>query len=564
MTALLYIVTGILFLMVPHFVLPLSFIEGGRNAWLLTECSFWYHPESICGLLAIGAGIVRFRSRAAAWPVAAAVLLAIIDAALLKPVSYYLQNEENLVILGQTISLRAHLHLRLVLILLAGMLIAGMIIDFVMVRGKFRCVSLSTLALGNLRRRIFRTTALVLALAVVIGAFFTDVLLTRSISNTLEIGIGRLGADLVVVPAGREKDAREILLNGTPNVFTLPDGVLEELRQWPEIDRISPQIFFRPFSYLVCCTTEQVLLVGYDPVTDFTIAPWVSYFLRDAQKNNELVVGAQVKFYPGHRISLFGKLFTVVASLDETGIGYFDRTAFLPIAGARDMIRHLKTVQMTTGIRKRKATADLSLTHLFEAEDSRKRELAELNPDGISALFIKVAADADLKQLAAAIREKIAGVTPVNVRTATASIKRQLTSLLDAFFLPIIILLVMGTVILAAIFGMSANERQREVGLLRAMGATRWEVFQLFLSESLLIAFLGAVFGILGGGALLILFKEKIMAALNLLYIWPGPMVITQVFALTLVVTVCIGVGAGLYPALKAARLEPYQAFRGH
>ncbi len=565
MFAVIYLVVGLVFLLVPHFILPLSFLQGGRSAILTTECSFWYHPALAFGLLSIAAAALRLRFRAISGLLAVLVaILAAGQAVALKSVSFYLQNEENLVILAQNISLRAHTNLRSVLLLLAGILLATAAADLWLARRQREPrASLGLLAVSNLRRKPFRTIALVGALAVVIGAFFTDVLLTRTIGNTLEVGIGRLGADLVVVPAGSEEAARKVLLQGTPATFTLPPSTLERLQAWPEIEKISPQLFFRPFSYLVCCTTEQVLMIGYDPATDFTIGPWVRYFIKKNQQEDELVVGHRVKFYPGQQISLFGKLLTVVASLDDTGVGYFDRSAFMPLAGARKLIDHLKKSQRAERVRRRQAVEDLSLTHLFDATSEQEKALARLDPNGVSALFCKTRPGTDVKALAKRITDTLDGVTVVNVRAATASVKEQLTSVLDALFLPIIILIVMGTVILAAIFAMSAAERHREVGMLRAMGATKREIFQLFLSESLMVAGLGAVFGILAGGAIVVLFKERIMAALNLLYIWPGPGIVLQVFGLTALVATAIGLAAGLYPALAAARLEPYQAIRG-
>ncbi len=563
MLIILHLVFGILFLMVPHFLLPLQLIEGGRSGWITTDCSYYYHPSWVIGLIIILGALVAIKSRRGFWLIGLGGVMGVLQAIFLKPLSYYLRSQENIVILGQTISLRAHAGIRPALLVLSLLLLTGLLLQAFLSRRQRRGQpTLYSLPFANLRRKRFRSVALVTSLAVVIGAFFTDVLLTRSIGNTLEVGVGRLGADVVVVPKGHEKEGQAVLLEGTPTAFFMKESVVDDLKKLTEIEQLSPQLFFRPFSYLVCCSLEKVLMVGYDPKTDFTIAPWVQYFLKTGQGNEELVVGARVKFYPGHQVSLLGKLLKVVASLDVTGFGYFDRTAFMPMEGARALIRFVKEREKAEQLKVREGLNDLSMTHLYDDKETQEAELRAIDPEGISAVFIKVKNEVDVKAFAESIPARFPELSVINVRAATLSIKRQLTAMLDAFFLPIVILIVMGTVILAAIFGMSANERRREIGLLRALGATKHKVFQLFLAESCLVAALGCVFGILGGSALLILFKNKIMVSLDLLYIWPGPWTIFQVGLLTLGVAALVGIAAGLYPALKAARLEPYEAFR--
>lgn len=562
---LVYIVTGILLIMVPHFILPVDLIEGGRNGWILSECSFWYHPESFIGMVLVGTGIICFMSHKAKWLAGVLSVLLLIQGVALKPLSFYLQSTDNLVILGHTISLNSHAYLRTTIIVLGLLTLLAFFRDLYLARRQVqnRPISLLGLSISNIRRKSFRSVALVLALAVVIGAFFSNLLLTKSIGNALTLGAGRLGADLVVVPKGREDDARDILKNGTPHIFNMPIAVYDELAQMPEIEQASPQIFFRPFSYLVCCTTEQVLVVGYDPDTDFTIKPWINYHLKKDQKDNEIVVGSQVKFYPGQSIALLGRRIKVAASLDNTGIGYFDSSAFIPISGAIKLINFLKKNESKGKLHNRKGTEDLSLAHLFDPKSIQKEQLAHVDSSGISTIFVKVNYGVDVKAFAKKIEKEFPEVAVVNVKAATASIKRQLTSMLDAFALPIFILVGMGTIILTVVFSMSANERQREVGLLRAMGAKKSHIFQLFLAEFMTITMLGGLFGVLGGGSMLILFKNNIMAALNLLYIWPDLSTVLQVFSMTFIVALLIGVGAGLYPSLRAAKLEPYQAVRG-
>ncbi|MGW8272543.1 MAG: ABC transporter permease, partial [Thermodesulfovibrionales bacterium] len=181
---------------------------------------------------------------------------------------------------------------------------------------------------------------------------------------------------------------------------------------------------------------------------------------------------------------------------------------------------------------------------------------------GISAVFIKARSGVSVKELSRKIQKALPDVAVINIRESTLSVKRHLTSVLRAFMLPILVLLAMGTMILGIVFSMSVTERQREIGLLRAVGARRSDIFRIVLSESLIVTAIGGVFGILFGSALIFVFKNKIMESLKLLYIWPSPQVIAVVLTATAIAALAIGLLAGAYPALRAARMEPYHAIR--
>lgn len=99
----------------------------------------------------------------------------------------------------------------------------------------------------------------------------------------------------------------------------------------------------------------------------------------------------------------------------------------------------------------------------------------------------------------------------------------------------------------------SVIERRREIGIRRAVGATKRHIIQLFLTESILLSVLGGAAGVVLGT--LIAF---IIAALShwefILYGWP----IGAGFG----VSVIVGVLSGAYPAWQAARLPPMEALR--
>ena len=64
--------------------------------------------------------------------------------------------------------------------------------------------------------------------------------------------------------------------------------------------------------------------------------------------------------------------------------------------------------------------------------------------------------------------------------------------------------------LIALVSIMAANERRREIGVLRALGATRGIIFRLILGESVIIAGIGAVIGVVTSWFLLILFQDYI------------------------------------------------------
>ncbi len=99
----------------------------------------------------------------------------------------------------------------------------------------------------------------------------------------------------------------------------------------------------------------------------------------------------------------------------------------------------------------------------------------------------------------------------------------------------------------------AVNERTKEIGLIKSLGGKAAEVRAQFLWESILISLMGAIVGILAG----ILFGNIVALLLKTGFVVPWAWVITGVVVCSLV-----GLLAGLYPAYKAARLDPIVALR--
>ncbi len=99
----------------------------------------------------------------------------------------------------------------------------------------------------------------------------------------------------------------------------------------------------------------------------------------------------------------------------------------------------------------------------------------------------------------------------------------------------------------------AVNERTKEIGLIKALGGTKKDIRNQFLWESILISLLGAVAGIVVGILLGNLIAMYLKSGLVLLWGW----IFGGIFVCSLV-----GLAAGLYPAVKASKLDPIDALR--
>lgn len=140
---------------------------------------------------------------------------------------------------------------------------------------------------------------------------------------------------------------------------------------------------------------------------------------------------------------------------------------------------------------------------------------------------------------------------PSDALTAEQAVDTTLTGLLVGLGA---VALLVGGVGVANTMIISVLERRAEIGLRRSLGATRGQVRNQFLAESLLLSALGGAGGVLLGIA--------VTAGYATYQGWPA-LVPAWVMAGGLVATMVIGGLAGLYPALRAARLAPTEALSG-
>ncbi len=385
---------------------------------------------------------------------------------------------------------------------------------------------LAGLALQGLRGHRLRAALSALGVAIGIGAMVAVVGVSASSQASLLAEIDRLGTNLLTVTPGQNFGGQNEVLPGTAPAMI---AGMSEVRGAAAVYEVQNAGVYRtPFipageggGITVEATGEDLAAVLQTPVSS-------GRFLgATAQRFPEAVLGAaaaetlQIRHVSGHLlVYIAGSWFTVIGVLDPVVLDpTLDSDVFVSLPVAE---RTFGLKPNPTEVYVRASVSDVNRVSGLLAPTADPQ-----NADGVRV------------------------DRPTDALEARAAAKGQFTTLLLGLGA---VALLVGAIGIANIMVISVLERRGEIGLRRALGATRRHVAAQFLAESALLALIGGAAGLAFGAGATLLYAE----------IKGVPFVVPSYALLAAPVAgVLIGTLAGLYPAARAARLSPTEALRG-
>ena len=396
----------------------------------------------------------------------------------------------------------------------------------------------SALVWQNVCRKPVRTGILVVIVALFSFTLYCGTIIGQGVSDGTRMMAARLGADVLFVPYGYDSTIQHSLLRGEPSSFYMDSRFAGELLGDPGVEAVTTQLFIATLK--AACCTLPVQLIGIDPQTDFVVRPWMISLLDRPLNENEVVVGNKIVGTVGDTIQLFGKELTIAARLDPTGMG-FDTSVFLDIDRARRLL----------------LLFDLG-PHLRLPEGLDRNAF-------VSSTLVKAAPGTDIRQLVNAISEKYAvpyNLDFVMVAGMISDIAAKLHAFSGFFHAFSGVLWLLAVIVLALVFSAIIQERKKEFGILRIVGASRAALVRIVMKEALLVSSAGAVLGVGSAALILFLFSTYIKTALELPSLSPGWLPLLLTGGGVLVLGVLTGPLACLPAIRKLGRIDAYIAMR--
>jgi len=392
-------------------------------------------------------------------------------------------------------------------------------------------------ALRSLRQNMVRSLLATLGVIIGVGAVVAAVSILQGAQRDILERFESLGADQIMIFNGQERrQSRTMAVNSL--VWDDAETLVRENEGW--IVATSPQ-FNGGGQIKYFEKNADVLVLGavsaYATINQYE--PTDGRFITDEDvRGNAMVCALGHKVAAdlfgvlpavGKTVKINGKSFIVVGVMEEKGtLGFVevDRQVIIPLSTAMGRMFGSEYLSMLVAqcVESKKVAGciervkkTLRASHRIKAGDDD--DFTIFTQERIKQEFAQVAI------IFAVVLYSIAGIS-----------------------------VLVGGIGIMNIMLVSVTERTREIGVRMAVGARRADILKQFLIEASIISFLGGGLGVIWGWAMATVLGD----VTEVIKSYTPPIIIV----ISLVMAVLIGIVSGLYPAIRAARLDPIQALR--
>lgn len=397
-------------------------------------------------------------------------------------------------------------------------------------------------AIESLRNTRTRTGLTMLGVTIGVASITLILSLSGGATKVITDQVAELGGNIAVIRPGapREPARLDDLTTPQTNAFatsSLTEQDVKNIQALPDIQAVAPIMVVSgsvragnnaPRNTPVVATSPDLAVIADFPIRD-------GQFIDNQTNQDTAVVGSQLAVdlfgtdqAIGKTFKIRGKTFTVIGVLKPIGrpINYnnvdFDHAAIISLESGKAFNQN--TVQLQQIDVKATTTEKLpgvlrTITISLDKAHSGEKDYSVLSGNDLSKptsqFFYAVAA----------------------TMTAVAAIS-----------------LIVGGIGIMNIMLVSVAERNREIGIRKALGASNGHITLQFLIESLAMSIGGGIAGYLLGYLLAFIISRSFLT-FNPLFSW-------EIAAITLGVSIAVGTLFGLYPALRASKKDPIEALR--
>jgi putative ABC transport system permease protein len=410
------------------------------------------------------------------------------------------------------------------------------------------------LAAQNVGRRRLRAIFLGIAVMLGVGVAFASFIAGWALRAGIATSFSRMGADLLVVPRGTLVNITSSLLTVQPTEETLDASAAASLAAIAGVARVAPQ---RIVPSLV--DGRPVELIAFDPARDFSVLAWLEEHQLGPVTADSLIAGGGVAGRLGERLSVCGRPLDVYGRLGKTGVGPFDRAYFLSFEALADVVAFCRGSGVQRSANAVGPQSAASAIAGFDHSDGATCA-ADLPLDRVSAFLLQLSPGARVDDVKFAIAQ-LPDVRVVEGNSVLTSSRQAMSSLLIGIAVFTVFQLTALLIVVSLLFSAIVQERYREVGLLRAMGARPSQVLAIILAEAAIITGLGGLAGLVFGGTLLLIFARSLgfyFGLLGIPFSWPSFAIFEMGAAVAITFSAMLGLVGAFVPAWRARQVAPH------